>query len=313
MRVLILGLLSLVALGAGPANSVLQNQRLMRTNKVLLKALREISSETESRVGEAGGWGGEGPEYCVNGLCSEGGYCLDGICNWGGRAAESRVGEAGGWGGEGPEYCVNGLCSEGGYCLDGICNWGGRAAESKVGGSSDWSASKQYWQHEHVVYGGYLWTCENQVCEGYAPGSISDYYWKRGPAFSDSGSGSRGQPAKEQSVGCGADSTTWNAGWGQCGTYAVGGTNEAHCTTDWDKHKVWAKDACPCSCTRGAEKAVGEYKEVNCDSAMDSFCSVCTYWAVCSARVGGDTLWGRCLDDGTCTQNWGHHRVQYHP
>jgi len=119
MRVLIIGLLSLVALGAGvfyeeveKENAVLKSQRLMKANQVLLNALREISSETETQVG-------------------------------------------------------------------------------------DWSASKQYVRGEHTVHNGYYWTCENQVCETYAPGEISYTYWRRGGPFSGESSGVRGPPVQE--------------------------------------------------------------------------------------------------------------------
>jgi len=89
MRVLIVGLLSLAVLGSSRSykeNSVLQNQRLKKTNQVLLRALRELSSESESQVGQI-----PMPEPCNGGLCPENGICFEGYCQYH-TAEEESVG-----------------------------------------------------------------------------------------------------------------------------------------------------------------------------------------------------------------------------
>jgi len=108
----------------------------------------------------------------------------------------------------------------------------------------------------------------------------------------------------------------YNPGYGGGSVYNNGVLQEKEhggdCTqSERDRRCVFMNMLNSCYCP-ATEREVG-YTEVNCDTPMDSHCSACSYWDVCSAKVGENTLWGRCMDDGTCTQNWGHHRVQYHP
>jgi len=208
-----------------------------------------------------------------------------------------------------------------------LCIFGNQSA---VGGGSDWSASKQYWRGDYVVYDGYMWSCENNVCESYAPDTTSS--WKRlMPAPSSEiekeaaiSSASGACSPQDNCAGCKSWFDEWSNSWinlnriERCGYYA----EENACMLSWkpcrnldangnDLAGMYTNPP-----TNYAEKSVGaDHHEYggefgdNCSTnedcgGKDSFCNLavgtCDAWgAAKEARVGGY----EAEHAGACTQS----------